>query len=129
MGQKYLIDTNTIIDFLSKNLPEEFLSKYFNEIINQKPNISIITKIELLGFNASKESEILLNEFVNDCNIIELSNQISIETIKLRRNYKIKVPDAIIAASSIVNNFTLITRNVNDFKKIETLKLLNPYDV
>jgi predicted nucleic acid-binding protein len=82
MEVEYLIDTNTIIDYLSDKLPSEFVDSFFNNIIDLKPNISVITQLELLGFNAEKESEILLYEFVNDCNIIGLSNDVVMETIK-----------------------------------------------
>jgi predicted nucleic acid-binding protein len=127
MEVKYLLDTNTIIDYLANKLPQDFINPFFNNIINLKPNISIITQIELLGFNAEKEVEILLHEFVNDCHIISLSNDIVMETISLRKNHKIKIPDAIIAATSLINNYILITRNLNDFNKIDAVKSLNPY--
>lgn len=44
-----------------------------------------------------------------------------------RRNYKIAMPDALIAASAFSANAVLVTRNVRDFEKIEGLKLQVPY--
>lgn len=124
----YIIDTNSIIDYLSNKLPEEFVENILNDVINLKPNISLITKIELLGFSSDKDAVVLLTDFVNDCNIITLTNEVVEETIKIRKQYKIKLPDAIIAATAIVNKYKLITRNINDFKKIASLKCINPYD-
>lgn len=40
-----------------------------------------------------------------------------------------KTPDAIIAATALANDFTLITRNIKDFKNIEGFKLVNPHDM
>jgi predicted nucleic acid-binding protein len=40
---------------------------------------------------------------------------------------KIKLPDAIIAASALANQFTIITRNKKDFEKIKTLEVIDPY--
>lgn len=127
MGQKYLIDTNTIIDFLAKKLPIEFTESLFDEVINSIPNISIITKIEILGFTTNEKDYELLKNFINDCNVLGLSNDIVNETILIRQQYKTKLPDAIIAATAVVNKLTLITRNVSDFNKITTVKTLNPF--
>ena len=43
--------------------------------------------------------------------------------------HKIKTPDAIIASTAIVNGLTLITRNTKDFKNIEGLKIIDPYEL
>jgi len=37
------------------------------------------------------------------------------------------LPDAIIAATTIENELTLITRNIVDFKNIKGIKVLDPY--
>jgi predicted nucleic acid-binding protein len=42
---------------------------------------------------------------------------------------KIKLPDAIIAATAIVNNFVLLSRNTKDFEGIEGLEIVNPYQL
>ena len=50
MGQKYLIDTNAILDFMGEKLPAR--SKYnLSIVIDGEINISTINKIELLGFS------------------------------------------------------------------------------
>jgi predicted nucleic acid-binding protein len=61
--------------------------------------------------------------------VIELEQPIKLKTAELRKTHKIKLPDAIIAASALIYNLTLITRNTNDFKKIEGLKVVNPFEV
>jgi predicted nucleic acid-binding protein len=48
--------------------------------------------------------------------------------VQIRRSRKIKTPDAIIAATVIVYDLTLIT-NDNDFKNISHLKTMNPLDI
>jgi len=49
--------------------------------------------------------------------------------IDLRKKIDIRLPDAIIAATGIINNLTLITRNENDFKGISKLKFWNPFNI
>jgi predicted nucleic acid-binding protein len=52
------------------------------------------------------------------------------QTILLRRQYKkLKLGDAIIAATALVNNLTIITRNTSDFKNITDIKVVNPFDM
>jgi predicted nucleic acid-binding protein len=100
---------------------------FIAEIIDATPNISVITQIEALSWvNPDKKKERFLKEFITDSTILMLTPEIVAETIKIRRSRKIKTPDAIIAATAIVNNFTLLT-NDNDFNGIQKLKTINPY--
>jgi predicted nucleic acid-binding protein len=61
--------------------------------------------------------------------IYPLSNNVVEHTIKLCKQIKIKIPDAIIAATALIEGFTLVTRNIDDFNKIPNLILLNPWDI
>jgi predicted nucleic acid-binding protein len=49
--------------------------------------------------------------------------------ISIRRVYKTKLPDAIIAATAIAHNTTLISHNRTDFKKIKGLTLIDPFEM
>ncbi|MEZ0483414.1 PIN domain-containing protein [Fibrella aquatica] len=51
------------------------------------------------------------------------------QTIALRKARKIKVPDAIIAATALVNQLTLITNNTKDFLNIPSLSILDPHTI
>lgn len=124
MGKEYLIDTNGVSDFLRKAFSAEGM-KFLATVIDNIPNVSVITKIELLSFNAPLEEASVLEDFVINANIFELQEDIIAETIRLRKQIKIKVPDGIIAATALVNDMTLITRNTNDFKGINKLKTVN----
>ena len=125
MGKKYLIDTNVIIDFSENRLPLN-AKLFVAEVIDNEPNISIINKIELLGFSMVTPEII---EFTDSTNIINLTEDVANQTIKLRKNRKIKLPDAIIAATALVYNLTLISRNSKDFDGIDGLEFINPYDL
>ncbi len=127
MGKRYLIDTNIAIYFLDGHLPPSAIL-FLSEVINQEINISIITKIELLGWNFPNPEKMSINQaFIDNSAVLPLDNAVVAKTIELRRSYKIKLPDAIIAATAIVFDFTLISRNDKDFDKIEGLKYFNPF--
>ena len=126
MGTQYLIDSNIIIDFFNGKLPfpgRQLLSRV--ELV-----ISIITYIELFSSNnIAIEEYQQLKRFADMTTVHPVNLSIAAETITIRKKYKIKPPDAVIAATAIVHNFTLITRNVSDFKLIDNLKSINPYEV
>jgi predicted nucleic acid-binding protein len=50
-------------------------------------------------------------------------------TIEIRKAYRIKLPDAIIAATALVNDYTLVSRNLGDFEKIEGLTVIDPHSL
>jgi predicted nucleic acid-binding protein len=43
-------------------------------------------------------------------------------TIQIRRKNRIKLPDAIIAATTLQNDLILVTSNISDFKNIKDLE-------
>lgn len=126
MGQKFLIDSNIIIDYLSGKVPPD-KSEFMHSVINDIPAVSVMSKIEVLGFNAPVEELKLLEGFFDDAVLLELNSNITEQTISIRRAVKIKTPDAVIAATALVYNLTLITRNISDFKNIKGLTVIDPY--
>jgi predicted nucleic acid-binding protein len=127
MGKKYLIDTNVIIDY-TRNSFDQKAEAFIEPIFNTDFNISVIVKIETLGFNDVPDKMGLLTEFINTANIIPLNDAITQQTIDLRKVKKLKLADAIIAATALVYNLTIITRNIADFKNIDGITCINPYD-
>ncbi len=123
MGLIYLYDTNIFIDFFSDR---SRIDEIFNlEFINQNDIIiSQINKIELLSHpNISQSDEKMFEFFLNSFRLIYINKEIEKLTIQLRRKYKLKLPDAIIAATAISENAEVVTRDLKDFSKIKELKL------
>jgi predicted nucleic acid-binding protein len=89
MGKQYLIDSNALIDYLAGKLPENG-KKFMDEIVDEIPNISVITKIEVLGFKTTNKAEELLNGFMDDSIIIGLTDEIVEQTIKSGKNIRLK---------------------------------------
>jgi predicted nucleic acid-binding protein len=121
MEQKYLIDTNVLIDaqmgrFSKKGL--DFLAK----VINENFIISFITLIEYLGYKYINQSS---EEFIALAEVVGTDKLIIQRCIDLRKEYKIKLPDAIIAATALVRNLILITNNEKDFATINNLTVIN----
>ncbi len=102
---------------------------FMNSVIDAVPNVSVVTKIEVLGFNAPDEHYQLLTNFMNDVTVLDLISTVVDISIEIRRKYKTKLPDAIIAATAIVYGLVLITRNTSDFKNIQGLQLFDPHSL
>jgi predicted nucleic acid-binding protein len=126
MGKEYLIDTNAVIDYLDNKLPDK--AGEFMDGIDSR--ISVITRMELLSWpGASQEQTLILNEFINASEVFALEEPVIVKAVDIRKTSHTKLPDAIIAATAIVNNLSLITRNTKDFDKIEGLEVLNLYEI
>ena len=106
---KAVFDTNILIDYLLGN------SLANKEIVQYKnPQISIITKMEIL-VGTTEETEEVIKEFLGNFTVINLNEEIAEIAIMIRKDNKIKLPDAIIWATAKYTNSLLITRNTKDF--------------
>ena len=112
-GNSFLIDSNIILYLLNG---DETLIPLLDE---KDLYISFITQLEVLSYPGISENEIeTVQNFINECAIVEMSPYIKEHTIKYRRKWKLKLPDAIIAATSSFINAPLVTAD-KDFKKLE----------
>lgn len=113
----FIADTNFLIYIHEGNtIIEPFLEYNFG--------ISFISEVELLGFNGiTKSDETKIKQLINDCFGIEWNTKIKQQTIELKRKYSIKLPDAIIASTSLVYGIPLITAD-KGFSKIQELDLI-----
>ena len=125
-SRRYLIDTNVIIDFLAGRFSGENL-QFITKILSNRPAISVISKIEVLGFNTTVTHENLLKSFIDELTIIQISSEVVDACIAIRKLHRIKLPDALIAATCVAHQLTLITRNTNDFKGMIEMQSINPH--
>ena len=129
MGVKYLWDTNTAIYYLQQQFPPNAEAFMDNLLQSGQPAISAITEIELLCWKTATEKDIaVIHSFINDAFLIELEQAIKLKTVEIRKVHRIKLPDAIIAATALVYKLELVTRNIDDFKNISGLQMINPWE-
>lgn len=127
MGTPSLLDSNIAI-YLIKGGLDKTTENNIRLATATGFNLSVITQIELLGFAfPTDEIKTKTEKLVAQCTIYTLDNQVVAKTIELRKKYRIKLPDAIIAATAIIFDFTLLSRNDKDFDSIPELKYLNPF--
>jgi len=126
--ERYLIDTNVVSDYFSASFPASGL-QFMDLVIDAVPNFSVITQIELLCWKTDAHKEQAVKEFISDSAVLDITPDAIIHCVNIRRNKKIKTPDAIIAATALAHGYTLITNNEKDFSNIEGLKIVNPFKV
>ena len=126
--EQFLIDNNVISNYFSERFPEKSMN-FITAIIDDIPNISVITEIEALSWiNPDKRKEQIVREFLQDANVLMISPAIVAECVAIRRSKKIKTPDAIIAATAIAHDFTLVTSD-SGLKNIPGLRSIDPFDL
>jgi len=118
-----LFDTNIIIYLSKRELELDAFVTHESHLY-----ISVITYLEALGFPfRSKQEEQTVRTICNQFETIGLDDDIVDKVIAIKQNKKVKLPDAIIAATAINTNLYLVTANVDDFKNIdESLQVINP---
>jgi|SRR5690606_28356143 len=121
-GNKLLIDSNNY------PLSSKWRQNFSRFLQSKQIYISIISEMELLSFSGItviKQKQI--HEFLKQCKIVNINSEIKSETIKFRKKFKTKLPDSIIAATSVYLDIPLITADLG-FKKIDKLQLIQ-YDI
>lgn len=121
MGTRYLIDTSGYSRYLDDRLSIEN-SEFMDSVLEDAPDMCFVVKIELRSFQGDVDREHTITDLVNSSRIIELTDDVIEKTIELRKKAKIKLPDAIIAATAIIHNLTLLSTNDSDFLKVPKLK-------
>lgn len=122
-----VLDTNPLIYFIARSAQLDVIER-IESAIRAGARFSVVTRIEILSWrehtaDSRLKAAALLNQLVE----IPLSQSIVDRTIELRSMVSIKLPDAIIAASALVENLPLMTRNTGDFTRIPGLVLIDPF--
>ncbi len=87
---------------------------------------SSMTRLEVLGYSGlSAEDDKGLRELLAQFEEVPLFPAVIDEAFRLRRLHKMKSPDAIIAATALLQKAEVVTRNTSDFKKITGLSVLD----
>ena len=117
-GDSIVSDTSLIIN-LFKGIEE------VRELIaNRNLFVSVISEIEVLSFpNLTIAEKDLLKQFLSECYIVDIEPAIKDIAINIRSTLKVKLPDAVIAATAIYFDLPLFTMD-KGFEKISDLQAI-----
>src|SRR3989338_9227086 len=117
------LDTNSIIYYLEKDpaivaVVEPFL------FVPPGPFVATVTELELFSSPSLIAAEAsMIEEFLSTCVLVLLDSHIARIGGKLRREYRMKTADSIVAATALFTHSTLLTRNIKDFRKVSGLSV------
>ena len=109
IGIEFLLDTNIVIGLLKEYEPAINLVEEIGVVL-EKSAVSQLTRMELLGHpKITLDDERLIQLFLKECQVLLIDEQIEEKATQLRRGGLLKLPDAIVAATAVVNNLRLLT--------------------
>lgn len=121
----YLLDSNILI--YSAKTGYSFLRTYITNETTISA-VSVATVIEVLGFHRlTSDDKIYFESCFALLQLLEVTQVVSDKAVELRQQQKLSLGDAIIAATALVHECELVTRNTDDFVGITGLKLINPF--
>lgn len=127
MKQKLLIDTDILID-VSRGIPIA-INRLKSEANNSVLAISTITQMELIVGCRNKTELQNLEKFLRHYAIVQVNEFVSDKAIELLTLYRLShgllIPDGLIAATAIVTNAPLLSKNQRDYRFISELNLLS----
>ncbi len=116
-GNRFLLDTNIILYILGG---DRIIAHYlFDKILYT----SIICEIELLSFKSiTSKEEAEIKSFLKELRIISIDQSVRDIAIILRKQYNLKIPDSIIAATSVTLGIPLVTSD-KGLKSVSELQI------
>ncbi|MGH7984228.1 MAG: type II toxin-antitoxin system VapC family toxin [Candidatus Udaeobacter sp.] len=105
-----LLDSDILLDFLDgyRSAAQE-IARY------RECCISIISWMEVLAGAHTEADEDIRRSFLAHFRVAPLTREVAEEAVRLRRQHRLKLPDAIIWASAVNENCVLVSRNTRDF--------------
>ena len=107
---KAVFDTNILIDLLNGVVEANNEVGRYSQVA-----ISRVSWIEVLTGVRDEEDQNRVENLLAFFEMIELDEAVSRRAIELRRQYRLKVPDAIVFASAKLGDSVLVTRDLDDF--------------
>lgn len=119
---KTVFDTNILIEYF-EGADLDFFERVEELLKTRQSLVSRLVFIELFSSpDTKKRQEKRIRKFFSEYfTIVEIDEKIAEKTIALRKKYKLKTVDAIIAATAKVNDAKLLTRDKELLKKLDKL--------
>lgn len=123
---RWLLDTNVWIDSHAGRADACRVFAQARAAANPWIGFSAMTALEVLGYSGlTTADDQALRKMLGEFQEIAVESAVIAEAIRIRRTYRLKSPDAIVAATALLQGAELVTRNTADFKRINGLSVLD----
>ena len=122
----FLLDSNPIIYYLNQQLPPEGKA-FIDRLLLDGVSCSVITRLEVLGTRMLPDQRFRAESLLSLFREVPIDDSIIQQAIALRSVTRIKSIDALIAATALLYDLPLVSRNRKDFAAIEGLSLIDPF--
>ena len=124
-GQALVFDSSTLILFLNDALPEGAVDLLHQSAQAGNAFISAIVRAEVLAWRGHTEASLNAARALMDvCHLVPVGAAVADEAARLRRDTGLKLPDALIAATALLQPAMLVTANGRDFRRVPALLLI-----
>ena len=118
-----LLDSNIII--YAAQAEHQFLRDFVAE---HSPSISAVSYVEVLAYHRlTTHDRKYFEVFFEAAQILDISQNVVMKAVELKQIQKMSLGDSLIAATALIHDLTLVTRNTSDFSWISELMLLDPF--
>lgn len=133
---RFVVDTNIII-YTLKGVKEAVETLEQLEKNDLEVYYSTIVEAELFSFHElTEEQRVRIRGILDLGEMVDVDSLVALKAAELRAlsrkiyQRKLKLPDAIVAATAYLHSAVLVTRNVNDFRHLQEhgLRLWNPFN-
>ncbi len=101
---RFVLDTNAVLYLLGGRLAQP--------LPDGRYCLSVISELELLAYpDLTLSEEAHIKTFLQDITVVELNSTVKTHAIDLRKRYRLKLPDALIVATALAFNATLLTND------------------
>lgn len=113
-----LIDTNIALYLFGGD--EQIAGVLDGQVVH----VSFVTELELLGYPGITEQEDkLIRDFLDDCVVLDMNEHIKSKTVQFRKQYGLKLPDCIIAATAYYLGIPIFSADT-DFLPVKEIDLM-----
>lgn len=104
---------------------------FFHKVFKERPSVSIISQFKLLQGCRDKKQKDMIDRFIRHFKVYPISTSISKTAWQIFQTQyfsaHLGIPDSFIAATALINDSKLLTRNIKHYEKIPSLKVERPY--
>lgn len=124
---RWLLDTNVVIDAFAGRADAVKAITSGRKADLEWIGYSAVTRLEVLGFpGLTATDELGLRNLLGQFSEAPIDAAVIERAIEIRKSMRVKIPDALVAATALIFDASLVTRNTADFKNIQGLSVLDP---